>query len=600
MTELIGQDVVASGRPPRRTVVSRGQWRSIVIGAAAMLVASLGGFAVHVLARPDADHHGGVLRVVGGVEFDYLADVATNFDPVIQNSEWHARLAAMTSDGLLGFRRGAVVRGSGLVPDLATSLPAITDRGRTYTFQLRAGLRYSTGEPVLAGDIRRGIERAVVHSDTTQAADGYALAITGAKSCLEAADRAVSTGGRRPDCDLREGISTDDGAGTVTFHLTAPTPEFLYQLALPAASAVPQNTPVDLASGTSLPATGPYQVRSYTLDLTGANHRARIELVRNPRFHVWSAAAQPDGYPDRVVLETGYTNQQAVARVSDGRADLLWLGSPPRPADQLRTSHGEWLHTAPGTFLNFVFLNATKPPFDNRDARRAVAYALDRQALNGGGTFRAAPITCQVIPEGFSGYRPYCPFTRGGGDDGKWTAPDLAAAQRLVTRSGTRGAEVKLVVVEDPAFVAAGQRIVATLNGLGYQAALRVRPDFYDATSDPSSDWNAGLSGLGADYPATSAYLAYLASCDRHLNTYNAAFYCNAQIDKDIAAALQLQARDPNTAGSAWAAVDRAVVDAAAIIPYGQSVQRYFANPRVGHTLIHPITGPLLAQMWVQ
>ena len=386
----------------------------------------------------------------------------------------------------------------------------------------------------------------------------------------------------------------------MTFHLTAPTPEFVYLLALPTASAVPQNTPVDLASGTFLPATGPYQFRSYTRDRTGTNHRARIELVRNPRFHMWSAAAQPDGYPDRVVLETGYTNQQAVARVSDGRADLLWLGSPPREADQLRTGHGEWLHTAPGIFINFLFLNATKPPFNNRDARRAVAFGLDRQALNGGGTIRSAPITCQVIPEGFPGYRPYCPFTRGGGDDGRWTGPDVEKARRLVTGSGTSGAEIQLVVVDDPTYVAAGRGIVAMLDGLGYRATLQVRQDFYDATGDPSRNWNAGLSGLGADYPATSTYVAHLASCDRHLNTYNAAFYCNAQIDEDIAAALQLQTKGSDGAGRAWAALDREVVDAAAIIPYGQSVQRYYANPRVGHTLIHPITGPLLAQMWVQ
>ena len=203
MLEKIGQDVLASERPQRRRALSHWQRRWLIIGSAAVLVIGLGGSAVQVLARSDADHRGGVLRVIGGLESNYPPDFAISFDPVIQNSEWHARLAAMTSDGLVGFRRGVDVRGSGLVPDLATSLPAVTNGGRTYTFQLRAGLRYSTGEPVLAGDIRRGIERAVVHSDTTQAADSYALAIIGAKACLDTADRAVSPRGRRPDCRPR-------------------------------------------------------------------------------------------------------------------------------------------------------------------------------------------------------------------------------------------------------------------------------------------------------------------------------------------------------------------------------------------------------------
>ena len=40
-------------------------------------------------------------------------------------------------------------------------------------------------------------------------------------------------------CNLSEGIVTDDASGTVTFHLTAPDPEFLFKLALPFADALP-------------------------------------------------------------------------------------------------------------------------------------------------------------------------------------------------------------------------------------------------------------------------------------------------------------------------------------------------------------------------
>ena len=50
----------------------------------------------------------------------------------------------------------------------------------------------------------------------------------------------------------------------------------------------------------------------------------------------------------------------------------------------------------------------------------------------------------------------------------------------------------------------------------------------------------------------------------------------------------------------AWAAIDRRLVDAAATIPYGNSVNHYFVGGRVGNTVMHPISGPLIAQMWVQ
>jgi hypothetical protein len=77
---------------------------------------------------------------------------------------------------------------------------------------------------------------------------------------------------------------------------------------------------------------------------------------------------------------------------------------------------------------------------DNLDARRAVALALDRRAVAralGGGDL-ARP-TCQLLPPGFAGFLPYCPFTASGTASGR---PDLATARRLVERSGTRGAHV--------------------------------------------------------------------------------------------------------------------------------------------------------------
>ena len=65
----------------------------------------------------------------------------------------------MTGDGLVGFKRVSGLDGGTLVPDLATSLPVPTDGGRTYTFQLRSGIKYSNGEPVRASDLRRALER---------------------------------------------------------------------------------------------------------------------------------------------------------------------------------------------------------------------------------------------------------------------------------------------------------------------------------------------------------------------------------------------------------------------------------------------------------
>ena len=182
----------------------------------------------------------------------------------------------MTNDGLLGYSQAGGAEAYKVVPDLATGLPTVSDGGLTYTFQLRKGIRYSTGGVVQPADIRRGIERALLES-AGQTPGSYLAVIRGAGGCL--------TG---KHCDLTSGITTSPGSSTVTFHLSKPDPDFLFQLALPDYDAVPASTP--LHARLPLPATGPYKISGY-------QKKGVVELVRNPRFHVWSTAAQPERLP---------------------------------------------------------------------------------------------------------------------------------------------------------------------------------------------------------------------------------------------------------------------------------------------------------------
>ena len=44
-----------------------------------------------------------------------------------------------------------------------------------------------------------------------------------------------------------------------------------------------------------------------------------------------------------------------------------------------------------------------------------------------------ANASCQVLPPGFPGHKPYCPYTKNPG--ARWSAPDVAKAKRLVQES---------------------------------------------------------------------------------------------------------------------------------------------------------------------
>src|SRR5262249_580230 len=190
--------------------------------------------------------------------------------------------------------------GASLVPDLAASLPSSMDAGRTYTFQLRPGIHYSTGAPVRPADFRRALERTLAKNTGIAF---YFSGILGADGCAKSPKH----------CNLSQGIVADSASNTVTFHLTAPDPDFLHKLALPAPFAVPASTP--LKARLPLPATGPYMIASQA--------KRRIRLVRNPRFHEWSAAAQPSGYPDEIVLSLADSPTAQLRAVTRGKVDLF-------------------------------------------------------------------------------------------------------------------------------------------------------------------------------------------------------------------------------------------------------------------------------------
>ena len=117
-------------------------------------------------------------------------------------------------------------------------------------------------------------------------------------------------------------------------------------------------------------------------------------------------------------------------------------------------------------------MNTSIPPFDNVDARKAVNFAIDRALIAGSGP--GATVTCQILPPGFPGYQPYCPYTARADASGRWTAPDMQAAQRHIDASGTRGQRVTLGPIlgwGTERFMHVGQ----VLEELGYEVTLDQR-----------------------------------------------------------------------------------------------------------------------------
>jgi ABC-type transport system substrate-binding protein/sugar lactone lactonase YvrE len=529
-----------------------------------------------------AEHRGGTLQVVAGEGVDSI-------DPGAAYSADDWQLLSITNDGLLTYARGSEPGGGTLVPDLATSLPVIADGGRTLTFQLRRGLRYSDGTVIRPADFRRALEREY-QAGTGLSAVGVPLA--GAQRC----------GTGRPRCKLQNGVSINEAAWTVTYHLSAPDPAFLYQLALPFGAAVPAGTPDIGSSAGPQPATGPYRIASYL-----PNHR--VELVRNPRFHPWSAAAQPDGFPERISVQLGLQPGAQAAAVAAGRADVMLDVPPAGKLDSLRRDRPQQMHGYSLGVTDAMFLNTRLAPFNHPDVRRAIALAVDRSHLVelAGGSQLARP-TCQILPPGFPGYYPYCTSTIDPDPAGVWHGAAFSQARALIAASGTSGARVAVsTVANDRVKLAVGRYFVELLDALGYRARLRTYPDdhaYYAQVGRDETRSQVGFIGWEADYQAGSAFFGPLFTCsayqpDMQYNM-NPAGLCDPQIDSQIASATSLQTTNVAIANRAWQNVDRDVTQRAAWIPLVNPLGIDLVSARVDNYQRNPSFGVLLDQLWIR
>jgi YVTN family beta-propeller protein len=310
---------------------------------------------------------GGTLPMASSLDVDFM-------DPALAYSIQSWRLLYATCAELVNYPDRAAASGSQLTPEVAQSLPARSTDGRTYTFKIRPGFRFSppSNQPVTAQTFKDTIERTLnanMHSPLAH----YLADVVGAPAYR--AGKASHLAGV---------IATGN---TLTIRLRVPVPDLLARIAEPAFCAVPPNTPVNRNGVRVIPSAGPYYVASYT---PGQG----VVLARNPNYH----GSRPRQFA-RIELAVGISAQRAVSEIDAGSADYTVLGLDSSPstttiagvASQLAARFGPGSTAAahgrqryfvnPILQLDAFFLNTHRPLFSDVRLRQAVNYAIDRRAL---------------------------------------------------------------------------------------------------------------------------------------------------------------------------------------------------------------------------
>jgi peptide/nickel transport system substrate-binding protein len=291
--------------------------------------------------------------------------------------------------------------GAKLVPDMAESLPEVTEDGRTVTVKLRKGVRFSppVSREVKAKDVKYAIERGFFNTVNNGYAPIYFNVIKGAKA------------GVKPGTKIA-GIETPDdytlvfhtakpagvlGAAALGMTLTAPVPEEY-------ARKFDAKNPSTY--GQHQVATGPYMIENDGEgNAIGYEAGKRIHLVRNPNWDK-SLDFKP-AYLDEIDMPQGNDDTTVAARkILEGSHMLSGDFSPPPPILKAAvTRRKSQLVAEPSAAWRMVSLNTTIKPFNDVNVRKAVLAGFDRRAMQlARGGALVGDIPTHFIPPGIPGF----------------------------------------------------------------------------------------------------------------------------------------------------------------------------------------------------
>jgi peptide/nickel transport system substrate-binding protein len=328
---------------------------------------------------------GGVYRVA----FERSFGFTDGFDPT---GEYYTFSWAIESNlmirTLVGYDHVAGSAGNVLVPDLATSVPRPTDGGLTYTFHLRPGIAFGppVNRQVTSRDVLYAFERIARPKDGAEYGFYYSP-IAGFDAYGAGKAKAIA------------GIRTPD-ARTVVFHLTRPTGDFLYRLAMPATGPVPEEVAKCFEGqagkyGRDVVSTGPYMIAgadkvdisscSKVRSMSGFDGVSRLDLVRNPAYEASTdSPAARQSLPDEFLFTVDASPSDIIDRVAAG--DLEDENAPSLPSQALEQyasdpAKRKSLHLFSADAVQFLGMNLTQPPFDDVHVRRALNWIVDKEAL---------------------------------------------------------------------------------------------------------------------------------------------------------------------------------------------------------------------------
>jgi len=498
-----------------------------------------------------AVREGGTFRVAL-VNLDYI-------DPALSYSPQGWALLDTTCARLMAYPDKPPPEGFRIVPEVAAGHPRVSRDGKTYTFRLRSGFRFSDGTPVRASAFARAINRTLAPAVTSPGAQ-YTQDIVGAEDVqagrASAAAGVIARGNR------------------LVVRFKRPIPDFPARTTMPFFCAVPSTLPSDREGVGAFPAAGPYYVAEYRAG-------ERVVLRRN-RFY----RGKRPHHVDRFDVDLRSPQFEVADRIERGDADWGYLLPPIAfdPARRLAEKYGvnkSQFYVKPGLTLRRFVLNTSRPLFrNNPKLRRAVNLAIDRAALvRAVSTPLSSRLTDQYLPPTMPRFRDarIYPLSRS----------DLRRA-RVLAKGNTRSGKLVFYAPAVPPALTIAQLVKQQLARIGLDVEVKPIPPAALAGRLAARDEAYDVGGplfWAADYFDPYSYINLLLD-GRFVGRTNSSHFDSAKYNRLMRRAARLSGE---ARYRAYGELDvRLARDAAPLVAIDYFNEPTLVSRRVGCIVLRP------------
>jgi peptide/nickel transport system substrate-binding protein len=243
-----------------------------------------------------------------------------------------------------------------------------------------------------------------------------------------------------------------------------------------------------------------------------ANKQAIV--VRNPNFDASQFDGNvPAGNPDKMTIDIIGDPGVALTRTLNGQDDYDFQQPPVDRLAEIQSKYADQIkvYTPANTF--YFFMNNRTPPFDNADVRKAVNFAIDRQAMvriQGG---LASP-TENILPPTYPQY-----------EKTNYYPHNLAKAKQMIKAAGVEGAKVTVWTDDNETRRAPemGQYMTQVLNSIGLKATLKTinASVYWTTVGNQATKAQIGFADWFQDYPHPLDWIDVLLNGTRITQTHN-------------------------------------------------------------------------------